>query len=255
MTTSEPDDSRTFGVRRDDPDARDHYYEPSPRTKYPRHVDLRAHMPPVFDQETLNSCSANAIAAAIWFYDRKQSPDSTSPSRLFIYFNERDKEGLIDKNAPVSLRDGYQSVIKTGVCREPQWPYDVRLYKHRPPDHCYKDAEKHRVIRYLRVRRELTHFRELLASGHPFTVALSVYESFKSREVRKSGVVPMPAAHEKELGGHAMVVSGYDDDNKEFIVRNSWGPLWGDHGYCRMPYAYFENPDLAWDFWAVQRSD
>jgi C1A family cysteine protease len=255
MATSHPSENRSFSVRPDTHDERDRVFDASShgKHKYPLAVDLRDGMPPVYDQETLNSCSANAIAGAIWFDERKKGLHTSSPSRLFIYYNERDKEGIIDENAPVSLRDGYQSVVRQGVCREPRWPYDVRRYKHRPTDECYSEAEQHRVIRYLRVRRELTDFRACLNAELPFTAAVAVYESFKSHEVAKSGIVPMPAKHEKLLGGHALVVVGYDDQAKQLIARNSWGETWGDGGYCRMPFSYFENSDLAWDFWTVEK--
>jgi C1A family cysteine protease len=37
-----------------------------------------------------------------------------------------------------------------------------------------------------------------------------------------------------------------------FIVRNSWGPLWGMAGYCYMPYAYLLDDNLAADFWTIR---
>jgi dCTP deaminase len=45
-------------------------------------------------------------------------------------------------------------------------------------------------------------------------------------------------------------VVGYNDATQRFIVRNSWG-LWGDKGYCYMPYSYLCNMQLADDFWTA----
>jgi C1A family cysteine protease len=84
-------------------------------------------------------------------------------------------------------------------------------------------------------------------------MGISVYESFKKRNVARSGIVPMPRRGEKHLGGHALLVVGYDRRRRQFLVRNSWGARWGLGGYCRMPYAYLLNPDLAWDFWTARR--
>ena len=53
---------------------------------------------------------------------------------------------------------------------------------------------------------------------------LTVYQSFESDAVAKSGDVPMPGPSEKIMGGHAVVAVGYDDSTQRFIVRNSWGP-------------------------------
>ena len=51
-----------------------------------------------------------------------------------------------------------------------------------------------------------------------------------------TGVVSMPKNTEVLIGGHAMMLVGYDKSN--FIVRNSWGDKWGDGGYCYVPYNY-----------------
>ena len=44
---------------------------------------------------------------------------------------------------------------------------------------------------------------------------------------------------------------GYDQRQKRFIVRNSWGIEWGQQGYFTMPYAYLET--LADDFWTIRQ--
>ncbi len=81
----------------------------------------------------------------------------------------------------------------------------------------------------------------------------SVYESFESQAVAKSGKVPMPKAKEKQIGGHAVLAVGYDDASKRFIVRNSWGTGWGLAGYFTIPYAYLTDANLADDFWTIKQ--
>jgi len=57
------------------------------------------------------------------------------------------------------------------------------------------------------------------------------------------------------IGGHAMHVIGCDDSKQvlgqtgAFEVQNSWGPEWGDAGYCWIPYSYFAAVEGEWDFW------
>lgn len=244
-----------YGTHPDVPDGRDHEYaSPGGAIRLPRRVDLTSSCPPVYDQgKTLNSCSANAIGAALWYLERRRSRRAPSPSRLFLYYNERAREHLAGTNAPVSLRSGYKSVAKQGICSEQLWPYRDERFAVQPPPACYAAALEHRALRYARLRRELRTLRHCLAEGFPFTVGLSVYASFESAAVARSGVVPLPRPHERQLGGHAVLVVGYDDETHRFIVRNSAGPHWGERGYCRMPYAYLLDENLAWDFWTVRR--
>ena len=91
-----------------------------------------------------------------------------------------------------------------------------------------------------------------LASGYPFVFGFTVYESFESSEVARTGDVPMPSAEEPVVGGHAVLAVGYDDEDAVFICRNSWGPAWGDAGYFYMPYAYLLDDNLSDDFWTIR---
>jgi hypothetical protein len=78
---------RRLGWLPDLPDRRDRMYA-APLvgpTQLPVCVDLRPRCPPVYDQLTVGSCTANAIAGAIQFDQMRQHMTPTfTPSRLFI---------------------------------------------------------------------------------------------------------------------------------------------------------------------------
>jgi C1A family cysteine protease len=117
---------------------------------------------------------------------------------------------------------------------------------------CYEQALKHQLLSYQRVPTNLNHLLGCLAEGYPFVFGFSVYESFESAEVAKTGVVPMPSLNEQMVGGHAVLAVGYDSTSKRFIVRNSWGSKWGQKGYFTMPFQYLTNSNLADDFWTLR---
>jgi len=189
----------------------------------------------------------------MWFDEIRQGvANPSSPSRLFIYYNERVREGRIGKNIPVSLRTGYQSVASLGACPETMWPYRVSGFARKPTATCYREGRARRVTSYRRIRRELGPLRASLVEGFPFSFAITVYRSFESKAVARTGRVPIPRRGEAALGGHAMLAVGYDDDLACFIVRNSFGPRWGLAGHCLLPYAYLMRVDLAWDFWTAR---
>ena len=244
-----------YGWTPDLPDQRDHLYAAPPPMlgNVPPSADLTAQCPPVYDQGQLGSCTANAIAAAVEFDRIKQGqPKPFTPSRLFIYFNERAIEGTIGSDSGAQLRDGIKTVAKQGACKEDSWPYEIDSFRDRPPKRCYDEGQRHQAIRYLRLTQTLNQLKGCLASGFPFVFGFVVYESFESPAVAKTGHAPMPGARERPIGGHAVTAVGYDEAKQWFILRNSWGPKWGMKGYFTLPYTYLSQANLAADFWTIR---
>ena len=218
----------------------------------PAKADLRAQCPPVYDQGQLGSCTANAIAGVIEFDRLKQTLSDYTPSRLFIYYNERFIEHSVDSDSGAQIRDGIKSVARQGDCPETEWPYVIAKFKSKPPKKCYADALKYKVVLYQRVTQTLSQLKGCLAAGYPFVFGFTVYESFESARVAKTGHAGLPKSGEAVIGGHAVVGVGYDDATQWFIVRNSWGGKWGMNGYFTLPYAYLTDENLASDFWTIR---
>ncbi|CAE7945913.1 unnamed protein product, partial [Symbiodinium sp. KB8] len=224
-------------------------------------VDLRPQNGgfPIFDQGHLGSCTANALAAAFHFTLHKMEVENGkdfadfTPSRLFIYYNERLVEGSVNQDAGAMIRDGIKTMSKVGVCPESVWKYDdgPDFFKQQPDSRSYEIAQKCKVIGYARVAQDLSQMKMCLKNGYPFVFGFAVLSSFQTEEVARTGKMVMPQANDQQLGGHAVCAVGYDDFQQCFIVRNSWGEEWGDKGYFYMPYEYMCNPALASDFWAI----
>ena len=247
-----------YGWVPDLPDQRDHSYAAPVATlkKLPTKVDLRSKCPKIYDQGQLGSCTANAIAAAMEFELKKQKAATVfTPSRLFIYYNERDMEGSVNQDSGAQIRDGVKSVHKLGAPPESLWKYSDKnpgAFQKKPPKNVYAEAAKHQVTSYQRVPRVLGQFKGCLASGYPFVFGFTVYTAFEDEAVATSGDLEMPGPKEEVLGGHAVLAVGYDDSAQRFVVRNSWGTSWGKKGYFTMPYAYLLEPNLSDDFWTIR---
>jgi C1A family cysteine protease len=238
----------------DRPDHRDLAYGQIMKksTRLPKSADLRSYASPVEDQGRLGSCTANALVGALELLEIKSGGrPATDLSRLFVYYNERVVEHTVESDSGAMLRDGIKTLAKQGVCPESSWPYAISNFAKKPSSTCYDDATKHRISTYHRISG-LTEMRNCLADGYPFVFGFSVYESFESSEVAKTGTAQLPKPGESQLGGHAVLAVGYDDKAKRILVRNSWGTGWGQQGHFTLPYDYVCNPNLADDFWVVR---
>lgn len=241
------------------PDLPDHrdvmYYEVARQLKkLPVRVDLRNNFTPaVYDQGQLGSCTAHAGAALFKYHLKAQGLHDIMPSRLKIYYDTRTIEHTIKTDAGAQLRDVMKVMAKNGVCDESLWPYVEAKFADQPPVAAVKASLQNVAIKYMRV--DNTYPRQLqnaLASAGPVMFGASLYTQFESDQAAKNGVIKMPKKTDKMLGGHGIAIWGYDQKAQMYIVRNSWGPDWGDKGYCYMPFDYIHSNNLCDDFWCVE---
>lgn len=226
-------------------------------------IDLRNQCPTVYDQGTLGSCTANAICGAYEFEMLKQKEvldESTSVSRLFLYYCERDLEGTTDSDSGAQIKDGI-TVAKKGLCTEKLWPYDISKFSVKPPENCYDNEKYHRCVDAEPIGLDNIEMdiKQSLLDGYPVIFGIQLYQEFESDSVAQTGIVSVPQAGEKLLGGHAMLIVGFlsginqvDKNREYFIVRNSWSAQWGDKGYCYIPVEYVSNNNYASDFWSIR---
>jgi C1A family cysteine protease len=242
-----------YGFRRDARDARDHAFIPPPHALFPSKVDLRHHCPPVMDQGELGSCTANAITGALRTLLIGAGRADVALSRLQLYYDERKIEGSVYSDSGAEIRDGIKSAAKLGVGPEALWPYKISKFKVRPPQKVYDAAIAFNALKYERVAVNTDHIKAALASGVPVVIGISLYDSFESDAVAKTGVLPMPDLHkEKMIGGHCMYAVGYGQHKGTFTVRNSWADDWGDHGDCYIPEAYLGSLKFGSDYWLIR---
>jgi len=233
-------------------DPRDFYFKVSAPVPLPKSIDLRPQCPPVYNQGSLGSCTANAIGAAYEFGLMKENKKVWTPSRLFLYYNERVIENTVNHDSGAQLRDGLKSLNKDGICDERLWKYKICKYRKKPSSKAYGAAKPNVIELYEKIPDgSLALMKQCLAKKTPFVFGFSVYESFEGEDIARTGIMPEWNPNESLMGGHAVIAVGYDDEKQQMIVRNSWGSDWGDKGYFYMPYSYISNANLASDFWCI----
>ena len=235
-------------------DSRDFKYKPAKLDSVPAVTDLRQWCSPIDDQGQLGSCTGHGTAACIEYMDRRYSNKQTEVSRLFIYYYERLIEGSINSDSGAQIRDGIKATYTYGAPLESLWPYDVTKFKVPPSPAAVQDAANRKVTLYENIADgDYQGCINALASGYPVIIGFDVYKSFESEQVADTGMMPYPNVHAEQcLGGHCVLLVGYDNNKNVFIVRNSWGTGWGDNGYFYMPYKVIQDTTMSSDFWVIK---
>jgi C1A family cysteine protease len=240
-------------------DSRDLLYTPPTIKTILSIVDLRTTglMPDVLNQGNLGSCAANATSNALKYLLNKQKLPVFQPSRLYIYYNTRVKIDFLapSNDSGCTIRNVCKSINKYYACDEEFCPYIINNFKIAPTLLAYQNANLHKRIKYSYVKQDLNNIKKTLANEYPIIIGVIVYDSFELESTLSSGHIPMPdTQNEQLLGGHALLLCGYNDKTQRFIVQNSWGTGIGldGTGYFDIPYAYLTNPNLASDFWVFE---
>jgi C1A family cysteine protease len=216
----------------------------------PPKFSLEAKMPPVYDQGQLGSCTANALCGGVEYLEKQP----VSPSRLFLYYNERLLQGTTQQDSGSTIGTGITALINYGIVAESVWPYDTNDWNVKPDQQAYTEAKKDLLISFTHLTN-LDVIKESIYRGYPVSFGFQVYEYMESNAMERNGILRLPVPGEKLLGGHAVLAVGYDDDTQMIRVRNSWGAYWGLNGYFDMPYKYITDPNLASDFWAINKME
>lgn len=200
----------------------------------------------------VHNCTANAAAGLVQYVDKKSGTDPYfAASRLFIYYNTRILEGTVDYDSGASIRNSIKALVRWGFPPETEYPYDIPKFTNKPPASVYKHALKEKITKYERIPHEEKYIKSCLARGFPITFGFTVYESFDEIGPDNDFIMPMPKPTETILGGHAVLLIGYDDVSELYIVRNSWGEEFGSGGNFMMPFEALHDPNFADDFWTV----
>ena len=232
-------------------DLRDHKLENS-KTAVAKTVELREWDSPVEDQGNLGNCVGHAVTSAYELMLKEKYPSKfVELSRLFVYYNARLAEGTTDYDDGVFLRDAIKAVQKYGICKESLWPYDVDKFNVKPPTYCYDDAGSRTITEYWRIDNT-QDMLGVLNQRYPILVGVEIFKNF-SYLTRSNPLVEMPAKYENSRGGHAMVVVGYDLVKEQLLVKNSFGDMWCDHGYCWISFEYADR--YIFERWYFEISD
>ncbi|AXG69755.1 papain family cysteine protease [Kordia sp. SMS9] len=235
--------------------------------KLEKKVDLRKWCSPIKNQGNIGSCTAFAAVGMYEYFQKRVHNKYIDGSELFVYKTTRN---ILNWKGDTGgyLRTAMGSLALFGVPPTSSYPYETDKYDEEPPAFIYSYGQNFQALSYFRLdplgasaSQTLTEIKNLLAIGIPSMMGFTCYTALEHPDTEKTGKIPFPGENESVLGGHAVMVIGYDDDlviknpidgkSKKggLIIRNSWGK-WGDDGYGYIPYEYVKQK-LASDFWSI----
>lgn len=229
-------------------------YVPSKDLKLPASVDLRGFFSEIRDQGDIGSCASFAAAAmyeSICNAGSGAGSGKANLSEMFLFYHSNIVKG--EPQGGSNYYEQMQVLAEKGICEESLYPYTTDSFSTPPPSTAFSDAHKHRVVKACMIPLDTTEdsiegvkenhrmLTSALAEGYGVGISLKIYRSFQE----KGAYIHRPDESDiasGEEGHHAMVLVGYSESDKCYIVRNSWGKGWGDKGYAYISSAYIDDP-------------
>jgi len=232
---------------RDSLDQRDVIKSYSIKTPLEEHIDLRKHCPGIYNSK-LNDSVTSSLAGIYEYYKILEDKNFIDiPSRLFMYYNERQLLNTIPQDSGSQIRIGLRAMNKFGVSMEKFWKYNIENLVVKPPDKCYINSDK--LISYYRLIQDLNTLKQSLIKKRPFIFGCSIYKDYLLSALN-GGIILLPKKDEEVIDYISFMCVGFDDNKGCFIIRNNRGLSWGDGGYGYIPYRYILNKNLSTDFWS-----
>ncbi len=211
----------------------------------PASVDLRHPWWGIGDQQNTGSCvgwgSTDGVARYHFVKANRLAQNAKlSPRATWMASKETDTyvsrpETFIEE-AGTSLKAAVDILRKFGCVPETLLPFHISTFMYAGDENTFfATMASRRIAAYFNLQKNLAHWRTWLASHGPILVALNVDATWDNATATHGKLDTFQPNTVR--GGHAPCVVGYTAD-KRFIIRNSWGTAWGDHGFAYASEAY-----------------
>jgi hypothetical protein len=246
---------KRYGWIPDLPDHRDRIFAAPPTTlgALPPRADLRAGCPPAYDQG--NSAAAPRRRSPGRCNSTRRSRRRQTSSRPRAYSSTTTSASSRGRTTRTLARC---SVTASRACRsrgaphEKLWPYVISRFRTKPSPPAFKDGARHEAILYQRLLQLIDQLKACLRTATRSWSGFPCMRASRAATSRRAGVCPCPALANPCWVATAVVAVGYDEPQRRFIIRNSWGTSWGMRGYGTMPYDYLLDDGLSADVWTIR---
>lgn len=219
--------------------------------KLPRKVSHRKALPEPRHQGTDLSCVGWTVGYGLLSFLHNTPVDARNAHYVYHWalLNE-----MNETNQPIKdvgcrdLMSALQAIEHNGSCSLP----DYADFKVVPKTPVVRNSKRFRALKTFSKFNDsnIESIKLALANGRVLPGGFKLYpgfidqSSFRPRTHAVTNVKypvwrHVPFTDIAREVGHAMLVTGYDDDLQAFEVMNSLGPKWGDGGFIWIDYGFF----------------
>jgi C1A family cysteine protease len=209
-------------------------FVPSDTASLPDSILLE--MPVPGNQGSQGSCTSWAVvygAANYYLHITRQKAysDTGNLSPKFIY-NQISKGNC----GCTSFLDNLYLLKTEGACSLSDLPYNADECSMQPNNLQKALAQNNKIKGWKKVNlHDLTLIKRAIEEKKPVLFSITTDQGFNRLHA--------PYIWKQRKGelkdGHAMIISGYDDEKNAFRIMNSWGTSWGDKGFAWIDYQFF----------------
>lgn len=203
---------------------------------------LRLPTPPVKNQGSEGSCTAFSIGYVVTSYmfrykNKQQAFTDCQANRSPEFLYNFTKLPGQCSTAGAYCQQVLNYVKNTGLPRWCEMPYtDKNGCSGGASSQVFLEANsKGKVIKnWGTIKNQTATIRQWISYGYPVIIGMPIDGNFIQQTQKPPYIYKAKGgAH---MGGHAMVITGYDDNRQAWVIQNSWGTGWADKGFCYIDY-------------------
>lgn len=207
---------------------------------------------PVSNQAGESSCVANAICDGLEIAQIAKGRPLVQLSRNALYYWSRCQHGAQNEDAGTHIPLALEQARLIGVLPEEAWPYVESRVNKAPTNDEILLASENQVQGFYEIEGEGDHAALQIVNSvmndQPVVAAFWLGPEYRSMEPGQIARVPG-----SRWGLHAQLIVGFRtlaQGGVEFLIRNSWGPEWGEGGHIWASQGYVCDPRYVFDRYA-----
>ena len=201
--------------------------------------------PEIIDQKNDDTCVSNCILIIFYYLCIKQnnilkiklsSKYLHYLTKLEYYNNENDFSGI-------RIIDCLKICKNIGIC--PDFIISQDSSKIKNICKFCKIELYHKINRY--------EIKKFITDNWPIICGIKIFSSFYNKKTFETGIIKIPNKDDEFLGGHCIIIVGYDDINSQYIFINTWGNKWGNEGIGYIKYNYIAENNYSDEFFVIKK--